>query len=610
MKNDKRIQTITNNSFVIILATLLFLIVGTLIISLNKGFDFTDEGGFLLSYKNVDIYRGGIYNYHIIIYKLTHWLNPGIITYRWLSILITLFSSIILTGGLFRWVNANFKENSLFKNYFFLFSFISIGNFLFFFPGLQTIHNNTLTNFFLQVSTGLILYLFSIKPSNLTQSNKSVLILLIIGVLCAFSFFVKFPTGILQVTTYLIIFFIYLKKHGLKEKFMVIFPLCTGTAIGILLYFIFFQGLNEWHLNFRKEYNMLSDHSSNILLKRYIFEVLSLIKFSISNFLWLLIFPIFILLKKHLLLKYNSKKFQIFWTLFLYLSIALVIYQIYYFGFYRSTFADSTWINAYFYLILIVFQIVLLLAFEHSKKWFTKKNFNLKINENLVVFLLIITPFIGAVGTANPIFLNSLAHSATWFGVIVILSIHLSKFIKSKIVISIFILIPSVITTTQIIDGNLNVPYYSLFNKNKSNFFQQNAQINNMPLIEGIYVDVKTKKFLTELNFVLKENNYRKGYPLLGFHIPGVIYLLEGISPGVPYYFNKDRDSKAFDSFKIENNAPIILVTKEQPINDQLLRIMETKGIIFPEDYILKGEVYFPNTNSLLKVYFPENYKF
>lgn len=597
------------NGILIILATLLVLIVGTIIISLNKGFDFTDEGGFLLSYRNVDIYRGGIYNYHIIINKLTNWLNPGIIAYRWMSILITIFSSIILTGGFYKWLNANFKGDNLFKNFFFLFCFISIGNFLFFFPGLRTIYNNTLTNLFLQVSTGLILYLFSSEASNL-KSKKNVFILIIIGVLCAFSFFVKFPTGILQVTIYLIIFFLYLKKQRLKEKFILFFTLCVGTAMGIVLYFIFFQDLNEWYFNFRKEYNMLSDHSSNILLKAYVFEVLSLIKFSFKHFSWLLIFPIIILIKKYFILKYNSKKNKFLWVLFLFLSIALLSYQFYYFEFYRSTFANSKWINAYFYIILIAFQISLLLTFGLTTKMLTKDSFKNKSNEILIIFLLIITPFIGALGTANPIFLNSLGHSATWFGVIVILSFYLSNYVNRNLVISIFIIIPSLVTTLQIVDGNLYVPYYSVFNQNKSNFFQQNEQIKNIHLLDGIYVDVKTKEFLIELNYVLNENNYRKGYPIFGFHIPGVIYLLEGTSPGVPYYFNKARDSRAFESFEHENNPPIIMVTKENPINDELLNIMENKGINFPDAYLLKGEVYFPNTNSLLKVYFPQNYKF
>ena len=126
--------------------------------------------------------------------------------------------------------------------------------------------------------------------------------------------------------------------------------------------------------------------------------------------------------------------------------------------------------------------------------------------------------------------------------------------------------------------------------------------------MDGIYVDIETKTFLLELKQLLKVNNFKKGYPIFGFHIPGVIYLLDGISPGMPYYFNKKRDLMAFESFTLNNNPPIIMLTEENPINDELLNTMKTKGINYPDDYLLKGEVYFPNTKSMLKVYFPNNY--
>jgi hypothetical protein len=76
----------------------------------------------------------------------------------------------------------------------------------------------------------------------------------------------------------------------------------------------------------------------------------------------------------------------------------------------------------------------------------------------------------------------------------------------------------------------------------------------------------------------------------------------------MPYYFNNKRDCKVLECYKPQNNSPIIMVTEENPINDELLNTMKTKGINYPDDYLLKGEVYFPNTKSMLKVYFPKNY--
>jgi len=179
----------TNNLILVFLAILLSLIILVIILAINRGFDITDEGGFLLSYKNVEIYRGGIYNYHIIITKLTNWLNPGIIEYRWLTLIITMFSSLILAGGLYKWLDANYKKYNFYKTFLFIFGFISIGSLLFCFCSEITINNNVLTNLFLQLATGLILYLFSFDASKRIESKTNIILLGIVGFICGFSFF-------------------------------------------------------------------------------------------------------------------------------------------------------------------------------------------------------------------------------------------------------------------------------------------------------------------------------------------------------------------------------------------------------------------------------------
>jgi hypothetical protein len=141
---------------------------------------------------------------------------------------------------------------------------------------------------------------------------------------------------------------------------------------------------------------------------------------------------------------------------------------------------------------------------------------------------------------------------------------------------------------------------------NKSNVFQQTEQVDNVPQLNGIYVDIKTKTFLIELKQILKENNFRKGYPIWGYYIPGVVYLLDGTSPGVPYYYNAKRDLRSFECFRRDNDHPIIIDSSRMPIDNDLLKIMNVKGITYPDNYSLKGEVYFPSMDSMLKIYFPK----
>jgi len=170
-------------------------------------------------------------------------------------------------------------------------------------------------------------------------------------------------------------------------------------------------------------------------------------------------------------------------------------------------------------------------------------------------------------------------------------------------------LLPGFVTSSQIVDGNIYHPYYSIFfNKNHTNFFDQTEKLSEFPNSDGIYVDTKTKNFLLKLKKTLSLNHYKSGYPIFGFNMPGVIFLLDGVSPGMPYYFNKERDIKAFECFKLENNPPIFLIPDQNSIQPELIDLMHKKGIYFPNEYDLKRSIYFPNTNSNLKIYFPKSF--
>ncbi|MEI6696615.1 MAG: hypothetical protein WCO13_11155 [Bacteroidota bacterium] len=603
------------NTFILAFLTILFgLTISVIIFALNKGFDITDEGTFLLLFKNVDIYRGGVYNYHIIISKLTNWLNPGILEYRWMTLILTIFSSFILSGGLYIWLNTNYKKYNFHKTFLFIFGFISIGSLIICFCSSITIYMNVLTNSFLIIATGLILYLFSFDAANLIKLKTNIIIIGILGLICGFSFFNKFSTAILQLSAYFLLFILYLKDQKLKHIIIVVLTLGLGCVFGVLIYFSFFQSSGEWLFNFKKEYIMLSDHSPTLLIDKYITDFKLLAKVILKYFSWLILFPIFILWNNYH--PFNNKYLI---NLILLISVGIFIREIYYFNFYRSTFLNSDyqnamhltndWINAYFYIIVILLQLFLLLAIGITKKNALIHLLKINFDKTLIIFLLLITPFLGAIGTANHLFLNVLIHSATWFGVIIILLFYLSEHLKSRIILSLFIIIPSLVTASQIIDGNTFTPYYSFFfNLNKSNVLQQTEDIKGIPRLKGIHVDKKTKTFFLELQQLFKNNNYRKGYPIFGFNMSGVVYLLEGISPGWPYYFNdKERDCKAFEFFELKNNPPIILLADGFPINLELFNTMKMKGINF-NDYLLKGEVYFPNKNSMLKVYFPKNY--
>jgi hypothetical protein len=595
-----------NNSLLIFLIVLFVLISILIVLSLDRGFNFIDEGFYLLQFKYTGIYKLGVRNYDIIITKLTNWYNAGILTYRWMSFVLTILSSIILSFGLYKWIKTNIQADNFFKNFIFIFCFISIGNFSYYFIGIQTISYNTLTNFFLQAATGLMLYLFSVNSARLFESRINIIILGIIGFICAFNFFNKYPSAILQIISYFIIIFLYIRKQSFKYKFFILFSLCSGCLIGILIYFTLFQPYSEWSSNFKNLSIIVPNYSPVTIANKYFYEILSMILFSLHYFSWLLIFPVYIIYSSyatdtnHIIMKYLK--------IAVICSVLFFIYEILHFKIYRSPFITN-YINANIYLIIITFQIILFFAILFKHKILSLTYLNINFNKILILLLLFITPFFGSFGTMNRIFLNVLFHIAPWFGAILILLIVLSKHIKNPIILSLFIIVPALITTSQIVDGNIFIPYYSVFfeNENHSNFFKQTEAINDMPVLKGIYVDTKTKRFLEDLNHLLKKNNYREGYPIFGLkNLQGVIYVLGGIIPGSPWFDNKPSECYAWELYKLNNNPPVILQTDLNLISSELLNCMRNNGINFPYDYKFVGEVYFPNEATMLKVYFPK----
>lgn len=586
------------------MATLLLGINIVVIVTLNHGYDLTDEGYFLLDYKNVNIYRGGIHNYHIVITKLTHWFKPQILEYRWMTLVLTLFSSLILAIGFDQWLKANYKIKNVFTFFWLNFCFISIGNFLYYFPGFQIIHNNTLTNFYLQVSTGLILYLFSLKFDEFIFSKINVIILGLIGLLTGFNFFIKFTTSILVLVSYILVLLFYYRKMSFKNLIRIFSTFFIGTILGVFIYFAFFQSYTEWRSNFIDAYYMLSDHKPQDLIAQYFDNIFSCFIFYLKYFSWLLVFPLYFYLEnsKKLILKSIYKK-NIFNGIGI---IALIFFlaEMYYFKFYKSVYGNPFGIiNGYFYVIVILFQMSIILAIAIKKKKLTPAFININANKLILLLLLFITPFLGAFGTANSLFLNVLIHIAPWFVIIIILLIELSSQIKNTSSLSLLLLLPSCITFSQIAHGCLFEPF------NSPGFFKTTEKIDQLPAIKGIYVDKNLKKSLLELNSLLRQNKFKDGYPIFGYSIPGIVYALGAISPGMPHYFNREpRDSISMNRFKYNNNAPVIIINDDNEIDKVLLATMKTKSIFYPEEYFFVGEVEFcsPYFKKILKVYFPK----
>jgi hypothetical protein len=587
------------------------ILISIIVATLGTGFDLSDEGFYFLHIEYADLYGGGVSNYHIIIDKLSSWMNPNILDYRIMGVILTLLSPIMLCFGMYKWLERQYPGMFAKSTAKLVMAFVFLGGYSYFILSINAINYNTLTNFLVLNIVGLMAYLLSMERSFFLSTKLNISAIVGIGFLTALLFFVKFSASALLIVGVVLMLIFHLQKQKIRVYVQLLLFIAIGFGLGLLLYFSVFQSFADWKYSFQSEYAMAAslDHSPLLLLKGYRFAIFKMVKFSALYFSWLILVPIFIysaLRKNKLGLALNKPGLG---KLLLLFGLLLFVLECIYFNLIRSVNYTGQWRSSYIYFYLIALQIGLLIAIiasgENSIKKYLKKHFQ----SLLLVVFLIATPFVASFGTANNILLNAFFYGATIFPAILILTFHLSQFTKSKWLIVSFMLLPAMALSSQIIDTYFNNPYYSWASENKSNYFDQTESVDALPKLRGVRVDQETKRMLTALKSVLLQNDFKKGDAILGIHIPGVVYLMDGVSPVIPWYMNLDRDVLAFEKYDPKQALPVIIFSEKSYLSEDLINLMDEKEIHFPLDYQKPIKLDFPydGKGSKLSVYFPEN---
>ena len=583
IQNNKFIYRL--NSYIII--TLTIFVFSSIIFMINKGYDFSDEGALLLAYDNIQEYKGGVLNHHLIFHYFFGFFAYNVFLIRVLNFVFFFFISVFFANEIKKYLINKWGEDfQLSKLSTFCLVLISV--YIYYFLGFHTFSYNSFVHVFLIFFVGVILRL--LLEINLTQnvSFKSFFLVFLLGFVIGICFFIKFSSSLLFLTFTFFYFFIFL---FFRKKYLLFFKLSFFIILGLIISFVFFfteiQEYITWKVNFKNEINFLTTHRPFELLLQYFFQLKHLFLFTLKYFSWLIL----------LIYSFNyfGKKQRFISILF---SLSFLIFELFYFKFYQSTFAIKPWYNAYLY-IIIIFYFVFYTSIK-NKFWINIKSS--LINFDVYILILFISaPFLAALGTANPIFLNCLWHGTTW--ILLSFFFFYNSYLKTRkyyYLVGFFTVL--FFTSTQIIDGNLIHPYFTLsFNYGKvSTGFEQKFEVQNTKL-KGILVDKDTKDVIEGLSEIYRKNHFGPKTPTIGFFIPGLIYAVDGISPYTYYYYNLPRDSIAIINSTI-NNKLVMLVTDQTPVSNVIKNALMTKNIDYPNDFLLIDSVYYPRFSTYLKV--------
>jgi len=545
-----------------------------------RGFEITDEGFYLLMYEKPWLYNSTS-RYFIIVSKLFGWMNPQIYHYRLLTIIINLLGSYVFFTGLWQYLKNKFDLTSGLWSKLSAYLFISIGNLAAIFILFRVLGYNDINNFLVLSATGFIL---------LYLGGARSFFLLLAGVLLAFDVMVKFPTGIVYL--FLLNIFLFLERKTF-EYCKLLFP---GILLGLVAYFTFFEspGFFLSSLSSALSKSAGSSHSLKIILDNYSYFIIMAAKSLFKYFsIPLLVFII-------TLISYRIKKYKYtyilgFFTFYLFITAFLSSMV-----FAPLSSEGNIHVAMPAFLLLVLFQLIFFL--------FTKKNYAHKQQLVYIVSFLMLLPFIMAFGSGAPITMMTYLHMAPIFAVFFVLNL-LSE------APNFYIKITNIFFSSIFIILCISHLYF-LYIQNpfrlNDDLTAQKYSVENVKKLEHLKVDKETKIFLENLNDLMKKAEFKQNDYLIGYLMPGIVYIFDGVSPGATYY-DPHEGSKNKNIQALMNSSDILNKTYFLLPEDCKLDIceyIEEKEVLKNHEIVGKVEnPYKPNVlfvpNSPLILYKP-----
>ncbi|TGE23238.1 hypothetical protein [Hymenobacter metallicola] len=570
----------------LILSILAAFLIGLFLWSINKGFDLTDEGFYLMGYTYPEEYSSSFTNFHLLINKLLDPAHTSIIGYRLASLFTTVVSGLLLAGGLWVWIKEKYQATPL--PFWLLAALFISGNFLQYSIFPRTIFYNNINAFCMAFFASSIL-VYSAYPS--ANGFKRRHFYLFVGAFfIGLDLFVKGSSSVGALVTGGLALVLCVGLSNIREWYKPVGIVGLGYFTGLLLFFTAVQSFGVWRTNFVHETQLLLQTSYNGgLLVRYLKDAYPLLRTLIYPF------SVFILASFFLTRAYLRQKLRLATSL----QIGIIVLGGVFLGFeaLRTGLYKNTHLNynrSAVWFLALLFSVVAMFAAAYLEQPYRK----LKWRKIVVVFWLLLMPFVGAVGTYNNLFINFMLEINYWLAVLCILYVSMPNVAALPLVRIVIFLVPIFIVTQQYTYGMLLAPYVQA-----ANMLQQSEPVTfgKTHTPAELLVDPKTAHYMEELRTTLKKSGFEPGMPIVAvYDLPGLVYALDGISPGNPWMFGQLdlRNCDALNKTRLDLTSAFVLVN-EKP-GAELVTCMRSHGMLFPEGYT--------EVRRLLSPYNPNQY--
>jgi hypothetical protein len=585
----------------LILAFLLLLGAGVFIWSSNKGFDFTDEGLYLLVYQNPQEFPDSYTSYHRVGAVFFDLVGGDIIALRLLGFFLTASATFYFSLALTWFLKG--RSWSLFEDQVerVLLHLALQGSVLTAYCWLPPTPNyNTMAGIGMLLSCGGILAFFSNTDAHRSIAKACIGILTIGGgLLLAFLAKGSSAVGIALISLILIGA---CNLIALKEKFVFAGVVSISVLVGGLFLFFLIPSLSvSWEFFLGSIVALTEGNGAREIIIRHWQESLDFAMRHIRSFVLPILLAAglgFFARSRYLVKTPDRKESLVFWSI-IGVLIAEVVLLIVRDAFSAGIQGRSRSFIGYTSLFLVL--LTLRAGLPGAAQTISPYRWS-----GCVMFLawLALMPLVTAAGTTHKIFINALLHVAPLAAAILLLAASLDKSLRRVIILPFAGLLIVGLGFSQFITGFVLTPYRT------APKWTQTIPVEVGVPATILNLDPASAECIEKTKAALAAADFKPGDDILALYgLPGLVYAVGGVSPQRPWFFNDHGETGDQENVRALKRIPfdrlkgafVFRTNRDERVDYQLGHC----GVSFSNNFQVIEQVNIPFKNRSVEILKP-----
>ncbi len=573
----------------------------------NKGFDITDESIFFLQArkpKDVKCYPFFDFVYSSWLFRVS---KENIVLHRMLLLAAAILSNLVFSFAIItvlRHYLADYQWSI--TDSVIITSFLYLSTLTRFCFGPRLLYYNHLNSFALLCSSGLFL-IAHYHPQWAASPLKDYLFLLI-GASIGFQFFIKISSCLAYLTA---ISFLELLFPGspLLARFWNIAAILVGALAMVTFHFVFLQKPSAWWLAFSNQLKTAKLFAWGAsCIPRHVREMREYLAQTIPVYTWALALPVAGGALVYLLAS-DKTDVRIASILIASAAWAHLLQQFIRNKNFSSAAYDPLRSPVTFTLLITASVLLLLIPISVvPASGIAGDIISPTFLAILITGLLLISlPFLGAIGTGNPIWVNTIFHLSAWAGLMLPPLFLLGDIWQVDALPSLFLGVVGTFFLLQFCHGFLFDQYRVRGGLPAQKWGTQIGAHGRTLLL-----DKETHDFFNKYRTSLEKNGFKPGDDIIGlFDIPGLVYAVGANSPGHQWYYTMAscpqgiNEANYFHLSAVETKRLSRAFIVQKGAVDTFLPYLDRLGLGFPDSYAVLDRFILPLTDEQVTVYKP-----